>query len=72
LSNALYPLEAMPGWMRFFAYLNPTTYVVDGLRASLFGDGVLPAWLNLAVLVAFAALCTWFGLRSFRRLLEQG
>ena len=71
LSNALYPLETMPTWMRFFAYLNPTTYVVDGLRQSLFGVGTLPAWLNFAVLIAFAALCNWFGLRSFRRLLVQ-
>jgi ABC-2 type transport system permease protein len=71
LSNALYPLETMPGWMRVFAYLNPTTYAVDGLRQSLFGVGDLPAWLNFAVLIAFAALCSWFGLRTFRRLLVQ-
>jgi ABC-type multidrug transport system permease subunit len=61
----------MPTWMRVFAYLNPTTYVVDGLRQSLFGVGDLPAWLNFAVLIAFAVLCSWFGLRSFRRLLVQ-
>ncbi len=71
LSNALYPLSTMPGWMRVFAYLNPTTYVVDGLRQSLFGAGDLSPWLNFGVLIAFAALCSWFGLRSFRRLLEQ-
>jgi ABC-2 type transport system permease protein len=71
LSNALYPLATMPVWMRIFAYLNPTTYVVDGLRQSLFGVGDLPALLNFAVLVAFALLCSWFGLRSFRRLLVQ-
>ncbi len=72
LSNALYPLDAMPLWMRAFAYLNPTTYVVDGLRQSLFGTGALPHLLNLVVLIAFAALCNWYGLRSFRRLLNQG
>ncbi len=71
LSNALYPLATMPLWMRVFAYANPTTYVVDGLRQSLFGVGVLPAWLNFGVLLAFAALCNWFGLRTFRRLLVQ-
>ena len=71
LSNALYPLTTMPTWMRVFAYLNPTTYVVDGLRSSLFGVGDLPTWLNFTVLVAFVMLCSWFGLRSFQRLLEQ-
>lgn len=70
LSNALYPLAAMPGWMRVVAYLNPTTYVVDGLRHTLYGVGELPIWLSLLALVAFAALCVWFGLRSFRKLLE--
>jgi len=71
LSNALYPLDTMPAWMRFIAYLNPTTYVVDGLRQSLFGAGSLPHWLNLAVLIAFTVLCSWFGLRSFQRYLQQ-
>lgn len=71
LSNALYPLATMPAWMRVFAYLNPTTYVVDGLRQSLFGVGDLPAGLNFGVLIAFAVLCSWFGLRSFRRLMVQ-
>lgn len=71
LSNALYPLSTMPGWMRVFAYLNPTTYVVDGLRQSLFGVGDLSPWLNFSVLIAFAILCSWFGLRSFQRFLEK-
>ena len=71
LSNALYPLATMPVWMRVLAYANPTTYVVDGLRQSLFGVGDLPMWLNFAILIAFAALCNWFALRTFRRLLVQ-
>ena len=70
LSNALYPLATMPAWMRFFAYLNPTTYFVDGLRHTLYRSGELPIWLDLVMLVAFVMLCGWFGLRSFRKLLE--
>lgn len=72
LSNALYPLESMPIWMRVLAYLNPTTYVVDGIRQTLFGIGSLSPWLNLTVLTAFAILCLRYGLASFRRILEQG
>jgi ABC-2 type transport system permease protein len=67
LSNALYPLATMPLWMQAIAYLNPTTYVVDGLRQTLFGGGSLPFWLNVAVLGAWAILMTWFGLKNFRR-----
>jgi ABC-2 type transport system permease protein len=70
LSNALYPLASMPGWMAALAYLNPTTYAVDGIRGALFGASTLPAWLSLGVLIIFVALCSWFGLRSFRHILE--
>jgi ABC-2 type transport system permease protein len=70
LSSALYPLSEMPTWMRTVAYFNPTTYAVDGMRGSLYGVWELPAWLSILVLTAFAVLCTLFGLRSFRKLLE--
>ncbi len=72
LSNALYPLASMPVWMRVLAYLNPTTYVVDGMRHTLFGIGTISPWLNLAVLIAFAVLCLRYGLASFQRILDQG
>ena len=54
--------------MRVVALLNPTTYAAEGMRGALFGSAALDLWLCLAVLAGFAALCTWFGLRSFRRL----
>ncbi len=71
LSNALYPIETMPRWMQILAYLNPTTYAVDGLRLTLYDIGSLPLALSVAVLVFFAALCNWYGLRSFRTMLEN-
>lgn len=68
LSNAFYPLAAMPAWMRAIAFLNPTTYVVDALRHTLYRSGELPLALSFTVLAACAVLLNWFGLRSFRRL----
>lgn len=67
LSNAFYPLAAMPLWMRLVAYLNPTTYVVDGLRATLFGGGDLPVALSMAVLALFAVGLQWYGVNSFHK-----
>lgn len=32
-SNAIYPLEMMPPWLRVVAHANPLTYLVDALRA---------------------------------------
>lgn len=70
LSSALYPLDTMPVWMRVIALLNPTTYAVEGMRASLFGASSLNLALCLAVLTGFAVLCTWFSVRTFRRVVE--
>ena len=38
-SNAIYPLDLMPGWLQFAARLNPLTYLVDGLRGSMVEHG---------------------------------
>lgn len=70
LSNALYPLATMPTWMAALAYVNPTTYVVDALRRTLFGAGTLPLWLCAAVLSFYAVLGVWYGVKSFRKILE--
>lgn len=67
LSSALYPLATMPAWMRVVALLNPTTYAVEGMRATLFGSGSLDLWLCLVVLTGYAVACTGLGIRTFRR-----
>jgi ABC-2 type transport system permease protein len=67
-SNALYPLSALPGWMRTIVLLNPTTYLVDAVRALAFGAApTLPVPLSVAVVALFAGLCTWLALRLFQR-----
>jgi ABC-2 type transport system permease protein len=38
-SNAIYPLELMPGWLRVLARVNPLSYLVDGLRAAMLEHG---------------------------------
>lgn len=54
-SNALYPIEAMPGWLRWLGHVNPLSYQVDALRGLLIGTPANLAF-DLAVLVAMAAL----------------
>ena len=43
-SNALYPIEIMPGWLRVVSSANPLTYLVDAQRGLLVGA---PARLGL-------------------------
>ncbi len=49
-SNALYPVDIMPGWLKVISYVNPLSYEVDALRGMLIGtpDHLL---LDFAVLV---------------------
>lgn len=44
-SNAIYPLDIMPRWLRIVAMLNPLTYVVDGLRGLMVhGEQSIHGW----------------------------
>jgi ABC-2 type transport system permease protein len=54
-SNALYPVELMPGWLQVINHVNPLSYEVDALRGLLIGT---PARLVLdfGVLLVAAAL----------------
>lgn len=66
-SNALYPLAVLPRWMEVVALLNPTTYAIDGMRATMFdAPAALPLGLSIGVLALFAALGMFLALRAFR------
>ena len=74
LSNALYPLFTLPSWMRIAALINPTTYVISGMRQSLLRANsplgeteFLPLWLCFVVIGVFAALGMGLALRAFQR-----
>lgn len=67
-SNALYPLVGMPAWIKTIALLNPTTYLIDALRALSFnGVASIPLPLSFAVVGLFALLGLALALWSFRR-----
>jgi ABC-2 type transport system permease protein len=53
LSGALFPLEGLPNWLSFMAYLNPLTYGVDGLRKLLLGLSHFPINLDFLILILF-------------------
>ena len=38
-SNAIYPIDMMPGWLQVIARGNPLTYLVDALRALMVEGG---------------------------------
>jgi len=55
-SNAIYPIEMMPGWLRVVARGNPLTYLVDALRALMVKGGQSAFGLGADVAVQLATL----------------
>jgi ABC-2 type transport system permease protein len=71
-SNALYPMEVLPDWMRIVVMCNPTTYLISGVRALAFD--VPPAFsllLCIAVLLGFGIIGMGLALLSFQASLRQ-
>jgi len=74
LSNSLYPMESLPTWMQIGSKVNPVSYVVDGLRQTIFDSGstisesgFLPLWLCFLVVMVFAVLGTLIAYVSFKK-----
>jgi ABC-2 type transport system permease protein len=55
-SNAIYPLDLMPAWLRVAAIVNTLTYLVDGLRATMVYHGASRFGLGVDYLVLLVLL----------------
>ena len=53
-SNAIYPIDQMPGWLQVVARANPLSYLVDALRGLMIVGGTNANPLALDFLVVFA------------------
>lgn len=60
-SNALYPVDVMPAWLRVLSRVNPLSYEVDALRALLIGTPFNPmdsVVLAVAAVIGIATAST--------------
>jgi len=69
-TNAIYPIELMPSWLRVIASLNPLTYEVDALRTLMLSGGASTFGLpqDLAVLLCTSALLVAIAARLYPRM----
>ncbi len=67
LSGAIFPIDNMPFPIPYLSYLNPLTFGVDGLRASLIGFSSLPLVIDIVGLVVFCVLMVVFGAYLFEK-----
>lgn len=56
-SNAIYPLDLMPSWLRVVAEINPLTYLVDALRGLMVPGGESPHGYAVDFVVLTAVFC---------------
>lgn len=68
LSGTFFPIENLPTWLRPVSYINPLTYGVDGLRASLIGFSQFPLFFDLLVLLIFGLLMIALGSYLFTKM----
>jgi ABC-2 type transport system permease protein len=65
-SNALYPVDVMPGWLRVLSKVNPLSYEVDALRGLLIG---IPS--NLALDVGVLTVAAALGIATASALIRR-
>jgi ABC-2 type transport system permease protein len=70
VSNAIYPLDLMPDWLRVVARANPLTYEVDGLRMLMLRNAINPMNLarDFAVLLAISVVLLAIATRLYPRM----
>jgi ABC-2 type transport system permease protein len=69
-SNAIYPTDIMPGWLKIASHLNPLTYVVDALRTCMLAGStsVFGLSLDYAVILVATTILVLVGAKLYPRL----
>jgi ABC-2 type transport system permease protein len=57
-SNALYPVDVMPGWLHVLSTVNPLSYEVNALRALLIGSPFNPLDVVVLAVVPVIGIAT--------------
>ncbi|HEX8912635.1 MAG TPA: ABC transporter permease, partial [Humisphaera sp.] len=72
--GVFYPVATLPGWMQWASYALPPTYVFEGLRAIVAGQGVAAGalWKGAALAVASIGLAYWCFTRVYRHAVRTG
>lgn len=68
-SNAIYPISLMPGWLQAISRINPLTYQVDALRATMLENGhsAYGFGTDCLILLLVVSLLTFIAARLYPR-----
>jgi ABC-2 type transport system permease protein len=69
-SNAIYPVNIMPGWLKVVSHFNPLTYMIDGIRVLMTGaSSGFPLTVDFAVLVCTAIVLVLIGGKLYKQVI---
>ena len=69
-SNAIYPIDIMPGWLKAVAKVNPLTYVIDVLRSLMIKNSIPTSLaLDFGVVISASALFILIGGILYKRVI---
>jgi ABC-2 type transport system permease protein len=69
-SNAIYPIELMPGWLKSIAIVNPLSYIVDAMRALLVTGNFSSLGQDILAMVTATVLMITLASISFRKIIS--
>jgi ABC-2 type transport system permease protein len=68
LSGALFPLNNLPGFLTVLTRINPLTYGVDALRATLINSAHFPLSLDISILAILSIIVLSLGAYFFSKI----
>lgn len=64
----LFPFDKLPTYLVPFAYIDPMTYAVDGLRGVIISANHFPLYIDAAVLALLAGIFITIGTYAFKKM----
>jgi ABC-2 type transport system permease protein len=69
-SNAIYPIDIMPAWLKTISHVNPLTYMINALRSCMLPSqvsiNILP---DIGILIAVSAVLIIIGGALYKRVI---
>jgi ABC-2 type transport system permease protein len=69
-SSAIYPISLMPTWLKYVAYVNPLSYVVDAMRSLLLTGDYSALPLDLVALLSSTVIFASLASIAVKRLVQ--
>ena len=73
-AGVFYPIDTLPAWMQYLAYMLPPSYVFESLRGIVAGQPVNTTYLAISACLAvfYIFLCGWFFRSVYQRAVRTG